>query len=119
MTAARKAPIVSFTGRRHDLPSGAWVEIRDPMQITHGQWTDTVTALSAGATLDDLAMAVSIVAWSYDLPVPSASAADSIRDIPQADAVRLGNLLVPALRLLHPNFAVSEDKESPTGPSTG
>lgn len=119
--ATAKAKVVPITGARQALPSGAWVEIRDPMEITHGQWTDTIKALPDTATLDDLAMAVSIAAWSYDLPVPTAESTESIRDIPQADASALGATLIPVLRMLHPDFSASlaSDPESPSEPSAG
>ena len=103
---------------RHDLPSGAWVELRDPMLVTHGEWQDALDALDDDTRNDVFVAIVAIDAWSYESPPPTVDNHKTIRDIPQVDAKEIGRLLVPILRMLHPLFGPSEDPESPTEPSS-
>ncbi|WP_329330722.1 hypothetical protein OIU81_02800 [Streptomyces sp. NBC_01454] len=114
------------TTERHNLPSGAWVQFRDPMTLRRGDKKRAMASVS-GDVDKPLAMAyemtdgilqVLIIDWSYDLPLPSASP-DSLDLLPLADDQKLMELTEPVRKLLWPEESAKDakDEASPTEPS--
>ncbi|MEU6347235.1 hypothetical protein ABZ883_40585 [Streptomyces sp. NPDC046977] len=115
---------------RTALPSGAWIELRDPATLRRGdkkRIMKGVQSLDAelGVVYDlsDGLLQVLTIAWSYDLPLPSESP-ESLDLLPIEDDQALLDLLEPAQKLLFPQPpeatpAQRADPASPTEPSAG
>jgi hypothetical protein len=119
------------TTERVTLPSGNWVQLRDPKTLRRG---DKKRAMRGVADVDHvMAMAyditdglleVLIIDWSYPLPKPSESP-QSLELLPIEDDEALMEAIEPARRLIFPNKPDPADPEqradpaSPTEPSAG
>ncbi|AEW92932.1 MULTISPECIES: hypothetical protein [Streptomycetaceae] len=110
---------------RHTLPSGAWVELRDWRELRRGDKkralsdvTDTTRPVAAGYELADALLTILITAWSYQLPLPSASP-ESLDLLPIEDDQPLMDLVLPAIQGLVPTSVDTEDADpaSPSVPS--
>jgi hypothetical protein len=117
------------TTDRVRLPSGAWVQLRDPHTLRRGDKQRVMRAVKdtdAGdmaAALDMIngLLQVLIIDWSYEYPIPSESPA-SLDLIPLEDSDALDEAVEPARQLLFPSkpdAADAKDPASPTEPSAG
>lgn len=119
---------MSTTERVH-LPSGAWIQLRDAKTLRRGDKkkaismvTDTERVVKMAYEMTDGLLAVLVMDWSYDLPLPSASL-DSLDLLPIEDDDALMAAIEPARALVFPDPADPKDKKqqedpaSPTGPS--
>jgi hypothetical protein len=115
------------TTERHKLPSGAWVQFRDPHTLRRGDKQkamraikDPEDAMSAGLDLVNGLLRVLIIDWSYDLPIPSESP-QSLDLLPLEDDDALTEAVEPIRLVLFPNkpdpVADAKDPASPTEPS--
>ncbi|MFJ5151358.1 hypothetical protein ACIQCF_07180 [Streptomyces sp. NPDC088353] len=115
------------TTERHRLPSGAWVQIRDPHTLRRGDKQKALRAvkdadggdIAAGLDLVNGLLQVLIIDWSYEFPIPSASP-DSLDLIPLEDDDALTEVIEPIRAVLFPNKpdpADAKDPASPTEPS--
>ncbi|MFE5140306.1 hypothetical protein ACFRDV_21960 [Streptomyces fagopyri] len=117
---------------RLNLPSGAWVELRDPNELRRGDKKralkmvpiseDLDLSLGTQADMADGVLAVMIAAWSYDLPLPVTPA--SLDHLPMEDGNALEELapIKAAHKLLFPDAPAKTpeqvaDPMSPTEPS--
>lgn len=117
---------------RFALPSGEWVELRDPETLLRGDKKKALKAVPISEDADltlatqhemaDGVLAVMITAWSYDLPLPVTSA--SLELLPMADGTALeeNETIKKAHRVLFPDQPTKTpeqvaDPASPTGPS--
>lgn len=113
---------------RITLPSGAWVELRDPSTLLRGDKKKVMRGvedfdreLAVIYDLTDGLLQVLVTAWSYALPLPSESPA-SLELLPLADDERLMEITEAARNLLFPGKAEASpeqvaDPASPTEPS--
>lgn len=115
------------TTERHVLPSGAWVQFKDPKTLrrgdkkraTAGVAADVERPLAMAYEMTDGILAVLIIDWSYDLPLPS-KAPDSLDLLPIEDDQALMDLTEPVRKMLWPGPESAEDAKdeaSPTEPS--
>ncbi|MFJ5217167.1 hypothetical protein ACIP98_20895 [Streptomyces sp. NPDC088354] len=118
--------------QRISLPSGAWVELRDPAELRRGDKKRALRmveisedgALTLGTQIEmaDGVLAVLIAAWSYSLPLPVT--AESLEMLPMEDgnALEEHELVKAAHKLLFPGAPEPTpeqlaDPASPTEPS--
>lgn len=121
-----RGPILSAL-TRHDLPSGAWIDLKDPLAVSGEDYSEVImtdAALLVGVMEADLVAAMMVAAWSFDEPVPTLTeAAKFKRFLCAADLVSVrGCAPVRAgRRLFFPDFSVDAmaDPQSPTEPSAG
>lgn len=115
---------------RITLPSGAWVQLRDPKTLRRGDKkralaavtgdTDKLMAMAYG--MADGLLAVLVIGWSYPLPIPSESM-ESLDLLPIEDDEALMKAIEPARALIFPEPANPTDPKqvkdpaSPTEPS--
>ncbi|MER8030743.1 hypothetical protein ABTZ78_17490 [Streptomyces bauhiniae] len=121
-----------MTTTRVALPSGQWVELRDPATLLRGDKKralkmvafDDEGAFTLGTQMDmsDGVIAIMVNAWSFNLPLPAT--AEVLDLLPIADGVALEELpaIVEAHKLLFPQEPEKTevqvaDPESPTVPS--
>jgi hypothetical protein len=115
------------TTDRVTLPSGAWVQLRDPQTLRRGDKQKALRAVNdteggdVGAALDLIngLLAVLIIDWSYPFPVPSETPA-SLDLVPLEDDDALSEAVEPARVLLFPGKPDpkdAKDSASPTEPS--
>lgn len=117
---------------RITLPSGAWVELRDPSTLRRGDKKralhmvpfDEDGALSLGMQheMADGVLAIMITAWSYELPLPPTAASLDLLPIGDGDELEQHDALVAAHKLLYPERVEKTpeavaDPASPTEPS--
>lgn len=109
----------------HTLPSGNWVVLKDPRQLTRGDKRKIVMAckgleaIDAGYVMFDWLAAQLVTAWSYPLPLP-ADDSNALDGLPIEDDGPFGELIQPARELLFPNRpdpSDHKDEQSPTGAS--
>ncbi|MGW0795897.1 hypothetical protein [Streptomyces sp. NPDC002692] len=117
---------------RINLPSGAWVELRDPRELRRGDKKRALKmvpiseegdlTLGMPSDMADGVLAVMITAWSYDLPVPVTPA--SLDHLPMEDGNAIEELdaIKAAHKLLFPDPPAKTpqqvgDPMSPTAPS--
>jgi hypothetical protein len=119
---------------RIELPESAWAELRSPrsvperlrrpvtkimFQISQQQAqslsVDVVDPemVMVYSELNDLLIVARVVAWSYDLPIT----VDSVLDLPGDAYEILQAKAAESMTEMIPNFASSNDPESPTLPS--
>ncbi|MEV0090468.1 hypothetical protein [Streptomyces sp. NPDC050738] len=113
---------------RLTLPSGAWVELRDPATMLRGDKkkvmrgiSDIENPMATGYDLTDGLLQVLVVAWSYELPLPSVSP-ESLELLPLNDDERLMEITEAARDLIFPKKSEPTpeqvaDPASPTVPS--
>lgn len=128
MTDTLDTPIhASVPDGAHVLPSGTWVLLGDPKQLTRGDKKQIVlqanaeglTSIDSGYVIYEALVCKLVTAWSYALPLPAEDAA-SIDQIPIVDDTPLSALFEPARALLFPGPVTSDDhkdERSPTGPT--
>jgi len=115
------------TTERVPLPSGAWVQLRDPHTLRRGDKQRALRAVKdteggdVGAALDLVngLLSVLIIDWSYPFPVPAETPA-SLDLIPLEDDDALSEAVEPARALLFPGKPDpkdAKDEASPTEPS--
>ncbi|MEV5472737.1 hypothetical protein ACIRH0_04170 [Streptomyces sp. NPDC093675] len=119
---------------RITLPSGAWVELRDPATLRRGDKKtalrmvpiseDAELTLATQLEMSDGVFAVMITGWSYDLPLPVTAA--SLELLPMEDGAALEEhpSIEAAHKLIFPEQAKKTpeqlaDPASPTEPSAG
>ncbi|MFC8676672.1 hypothetical protein ACFUEN_28805 [Streptomyces griseorubiginosus] len=119
---------------RYGLPSGNWVELRDPAELRRGDKKralkmvpiseDADLSLATQLEMSDGVIAVMISSWSYGLPLPAT--AESLGLLPMEDGNALEELepIQAAHKLLFPEQPVATpaqaaDPASPTEPSAG
>jgi hypothetical protein len=110
------------------LPSGAWVELRDPATLLRGDKkkimrgiSDIENPMATGYDLTDGLLQVLVVAWSYELPLPSVSPG-SLELLPLGDDEKLMEITEAGRDLVFPGKAEPtaeqvKDPSSPTVPS--
>jgi hypothetical protein len=112
------------TTERVPLPSGAWVQLRDPHTLRRG---DKQKAMRAVQDTDagDLAQAldlinglltVLIIDWSYPFPIPSEAPA-SLDLVPLEDDDALSESVEPARVMLFPGKPDPKDAADPASPT--
>lgn len=107
---------------RHDLPSGAWVEIRDYRELTGRDVkavNRSITGSGARAVVDMRAALIEILVenWSVAIPLPAtAAAAEMLRG---DDYVALEALVNDAYELVNGRSVIpnSDEHADPTPPS--
>jgi hypothetical protein len=114
------------TTERVKLPSGGWVQLRDPHTLRRGEKQRALRSIKAdggdiSASLDLIngLLTVLIIAWSYPMPIPS-EAAGSLDLIPLEDDDALNEAIEPARAILFPEKPDPKgaaDPASPTEPS--
>jgi hypothetical protein len=119
------------TTERVTLPSGNWIQLRDAKTLRRG---DKKKAISLVTEMDkvvrmayemtDGLLAVMVMDWSYQLPLPSQSL-ESLDLLPIEDDEALMKAIEPARALVFPDPSDPSDKKqqedpaSPTEPSAG
>ncbi|MBK3624908.1 hypothetical protein JHN59_08610 [Streptomyces sp. MBT49] len=116
---------------RFTLPSGAWVELRDPHTLLRGDkkrllqgLPETENMVYFALEMVDGLLALLVVAWSYELPLPSQDP-KSLELLPIGDDEALSEGVEPARLLIFPeqpdetSQEQREDPASPTEPSAG
>lgn len=111
-----------MTAERVDLPSGAWVALKDPRHVTIRGRRPIVTLMGKMSDLgieavDDMLCvggATLIAQWSFDEPPTADSIADLI-DVEDADV--LLKKIMPLVTQLAPDLTVdgADNPDSPTG----
>lgn len=121
------------TTERVTLPSGNWIQLRDAKTLRRGDKkkamamvSDTERVLQMAYEMTDGLLAVLIIDWSYQLPLPSASL-ESLNLLPIEDDEALMKAIEPARALVFPESpdpkdekqlqAALADPASPTEPS--
>ncbi|MFD0032535.1 hypothetical protein ACFVJK_30560 [Streptomyces sp. NPDC127172] len=117
------------TTERFPLPSGGWVQLRDPHTLRRGDKQRAMRAMKDSDSGDlaqalDLInglLAVLIIDWSYPFPIPGDSPA-SLDLVPLEDDDALSEAVEPARALFFPGKPDPKDAKdpaSPTEPSAG
>lgn len=118
---------------RHTLPSGGWVELRDPttLKARHTKAVmrsikefDQSQPVEAGLSMTDGLIALMVEAWElpyatddgrpWALPKDDVSMVD---DLSAADYMRLTNLMKPAQEVLMPGNPDPSDYDNPDSPT--
>ncbi|MCX5285694.1 hypothetical protein [Streptomyces sp. NBC_00198] len=117
---------------RVTLPSGAWVELRDPTTLRRGDKKralklvpvseDEGLSLGMQHEMADGILAIMITGWSYELPLPPTAASLDLLPIEDGEALEQNTTLVAAHKLLYPERVEKTpeavaDPASPTEPS--
>jgi hypothetical protein len=120
---------MSTTERIH-LPSGNWIQLKDAKTLRRGDKKralaavagDTEKLMAMAYDMADGLLAVLVIDWSYDLPIPSKSL-ESLDLLPIEDDEALMKAIEPARTLVFPEPANPadpmqvQDPASPTEPS--
>lgn len=114
-----------------DLPSGGWVLFRDPLTVRRRDRRRVLEALDDVEGFwhrqyveTDTLLALAVVEWSFDLPIPSQDI-DSLGDLTPADDDKLTTVVKEFEAAAFPNFtqaALEDDapkEEPPPGTSDG
>ncbi|MEU2426894.1 hypothetical protein ABZ619_38780 [Streptomyces sp. NPDC007851] len=112
------------TTERVKLPSGGWVQLRDPQTLRRGDKQRAMRAIKSGDSSEvaqslDLInglLAVLIIDWSYPFPVPS-EAPGSLELIPLEDDDALNEAIEPARAVLFPDKPDPKDAADPASPT--
>jgi hypothetical protein len=121
------------TTERVTLPSGNWIQMRDAKTLRRGDKkkamsavTDTERVMKMAYDMTDGLLAVLIIDWSYELPLPSTSP-ESLELLPIEDDDALMKAIEPARALVFPDSPEPKDEKqlkeqlanpaSPTEPS--
>ncbi|WP_439947164.1 hypothetical protein [Streptomyces sp. BBFR109] len=116
------------TTERHTLPSGAWVQFKDPNTLRRGDKQAVLRAVkdteggdvAAGLDMLNGLLKVLIIDWSYELPIPSVSPG-SLDLVPLEDSDALDETVEPIRARLFPDkpdpVKDAKDPASPTEPS--
>jgi hypothetical protein len=112
------------TTERVKLPSGAWVQLRDPHTLRRGDKqramrairdTDTGDLSQALDLINGLLM-VLVIDWSYPFPIPSETLG-SLDLLPLEDDDALSEAVEPARLVLFPNKPDPKDAKDPASPT--
>ncbi|MEV6833475.1 hypothetical protein AB0N17_02920 [Streptomyces sp. NPDC051133] len=115
------------TTERIKLPSGAWIQLKDPNTLRRGDRQSVLRAIrdpeeTMGAGLDMIngLLRVLVIDWSYSLPIPSESPG-SLDLLPLEDDDAITEAIEPIRLKLFPNkpdpVKDATDPASPTEPS--
>ena len=117
------------TTERITLPSGNWIQLRDAKTLRRGDKkraismvTDTDKVVQMAYEMTDGLLAVLVMDWSYELPLPGTSL-ESLDLLPIEDDDALMKAIEPARLLVFPDQPNPadpkqvEDPASPTVPS--
>jgi hypothetical protein len=115
------------TTERIKLPSGAWIQLRDPYTLRRGDRQkvlrsvqDPENAMGAGLDMINGLLQVLVIDWSYSLPLPGESP-QSLELLPLEDDDALSEAIEPIRKMLFPEkpdpVADAKDPASPTEPS--
>lgn len=121
------------TTERVTLASGNWIQMRDAKTLRRGDKkkamsavTDTERVMKMAYDMTDGLLAVLIIDWSYELPLPSTSP-ESLELLPIEDDDALMKAIEPARALVFPDSPEPKDEKqlkeqlanpaSPTEPS--
>ena len=109
---------------RVNLPSGGWIDVRDPRAVTERlrrpmkhAWSEFHQGMSTNEALItydnvvDLASMALIEAWSFPTPLTAEGLLDLVGD--DVDAIRA--VVEPLMEKLLPNFAASGVKDPKAG----
>ncbi|MET7746209.1 hypothetical protein [Streptomyces sp. NPDC005385] len=110
---------------RITMPSGAWIELRDPNTLLRGDkkrlleaMPDTENNIRIGFSIIDGLLQALVTAWSYALPIPSENP-ESLELLPIGDDEELAEAVEPGRLLLFPEPVkeTPEQLENPTSPT--
>ena len=115
------------TTERIKLPSGAWIQLKDPHTLRRGDRQqvlrsvqDTENTMGRGLDMVNGLLKVLVIDWSYDLPIPSVSSG-SLDLLPLADDDAITEAIEPIRKMLFPEkpdpVKDAKDPASPTEPS--
>jgi hypothetical protein len=119
------------TTERITLPSGAWIQLRDAKTLRRGDKKKAMSSVTGDGErlmamayeMTDGLLAVLVIDWSYQLPLPSESI-ESLDLLPIEDDEALMKAIEPARALIFPEQPEPTKKQladpaSPTEPSAG
>ncbi|MEU8968168.1 hypothetical protein AB0D11_02635 [Streptomyces monashensis] len=117
------------TTERIKLPSGAWIQLKDPHTLRRGDRQavlravqDPESTMAAGLDMVNGLLKVLVIDWSYSLPIPSESPG-SLDLLPLEDDDALTEAIEPIRKMLFPEkpdpVKDAKDPASPTEPSAG
>jgi hypothetical protein len=123
---ATEQPEIPPDGATVNLPSGAWVKLRDWRQLNRGDKRTVLAHIDPdmfGFDLNTGLLALLIDNWSYTLPKPSSDPA-TLLAIPWADDAVLAAALTTVRRALFPPQPATAEQQQvqeqdPTSPTTG
>lgn len=107
---------------RIDLPSGNWVELRDPDDVTNGEFEDFVASMPEGTQLEvGLAIrrgliTLMVTAWSFEFPLPATAA--TIRSLKARDVATISAAMEPVRSVLMPDFGPKTSDNGQLVPGT-
>ncbi|MBY8341812.1 hypothetical protein JYK17_17420 [Streptomyces sp. KC 17012] len=119
---------------RHALPSGHWVELRDPATLRRGDKKRALRMVPIAEDIDltlgtpvemaDGTISVMITAWSYEYPLPVTAATLDLLPLEDGNALEELPEIQEAHKLLHPDQPAATpeqvaDETSPTEASAG
>jgi len=111
------------TTQRIKLPSGAWVQLRDPHTLRRGdrqkvlrQVQDTENDMAMGLDMINGLLRVLVIDWSYDLPLPDKSP-ESLDLLPLEDDDALSEAIEPIRKLIFPEKPDPKDVKDPASPT--
>lgn len=115
------------TTERIKLPSGAWIQLRDPHTLRRGDKQKVLRAvqdvdndMGSGLDLINGLLRVLVIDWSYALPLPGESP-DSLDLLPIEDDDPITEAIEPIRKMLFPEkpdpAKDAKDPASPTEPS--
>lgn len=115
------------TTERIKLPSGAWIQLKDPHTLRRGDRQQVLRAVqdpentvAMGLDMVNGLLRVMVIGWSYALPLPSESPA-SLDLLPLEDDDAITEAIEPIRKMLFPDkpdpVADAKDPASPTEPS--
>ncbi len=117
------------TTERIKLPSGAWIQLRDPHTLRRGDRQKALRAvkdmdhdMAVGLDMVNGLLQVLVIDWSYALPLPGESP-DSLDLLPLEDDDAITEAIEPIRKMLFPEkpdpVKDAKDPASPTEPSVG
>lgn len=115
------------TTERIKLPSGAWIQLRDPHTLRRGDRQKALRAvkdmdndMAVGLDMVNGLLQVLVIDWSYALPLPGESP-DSLDLLPLEDDDAITEAIEPIRKMLFPEkpdpVKDAKDPASPTEPS--
>lgn len=115
------------TTERIKLPSGAWIQLKDPHTLRRGDRQQVLRAvqdpenlMASGLDMVNGLLRVLVIDWSYDLPLPNKSPG-SLDLLPLEDDDAITEAIEPIRKMLFPEkpdpVKDAKDPASPTEPS--
>ncbi len=102
-------------GDAEDINVALYEEI--PRKPNGDPITDNINPFRFQKAQERSVLAAVIESWTFDIPVPTADDLTPFRTLSVVDAGLLTKASEPHRKALSPDFAPSEDEESPTKPS--